>query len=85
MALLKLLIAGRVTLCPLNKRGTGCVTLQHKTGLREMAKKSVYISLRIDPATLDVFRAIAKREDRTLSSVVTRVLANYAKRHRANS
>lgn len=61
------------------------MTLQHEKGWLEMAKKSAYISLRIDPATLDVFRAIAKHEDRTLSSVVTRVLANYAKRHRANS
>lgn len=50
-----------------------------------MAKKSAYISLRIDPATLDVFRAIAKREDRTLSSVVTKVLADYAKRRRAKA
>ena len=50
-----------------------------------MAKKSAYISLRIDPATHDVFRAIAKREDRTLSSVVTKVLADYAKRKRAKN
>ena len=50
-----------------------------------MAKKSAYISLRIDPDTLDVFRAIAKREDRTLSSVVTRVLADYARRKRSKA
>jgi hypothetical protein len=50
-----------------------------------MAKKSAYISLRIDPGTLDVFRQIARREERTLSFVVTRVLADYAKRRRAKN
>lgn len=45
-----------------------------------MAVKSESLHFRIDPVTLAALRAIAKREDRTLSFVITRVLADYAKR-----
>lgn len=43
------------------------------------------VSLRIEADTLETLRAVAKREDRTLSFVIARALANYAKRQRASS
>ena len=47
-----------------------------------MAKKTKMLSLRIEPATIEFYRAMAKREERTLSFVIARALANYARRQR---
>lgn len=47
-----------------------------------MAKKTKMVSLRIEADTLETLRAVAKREDRTLSFVIARALSNYAKRQR---
>lgn len=48
-----------------------------------MANKTKALNLRIEPETLAALKAMAKREDRTVSFVVVRILAAATKRHEA--
>ena len=48
-----------------------------------MPAKSEYLSVRIDPETLQALRTQAKRDDRTVSYVVVSVLGAWAKRQKA--
>ena len=47
-----------------------------------MAKKSGLLNLRIEPETLAALKDQAKREDRTVSYIVSRMLGAWAKRQK---